>query len=157
MPLDPGAFRDAMSRLATAVTVVSLRDETGAALGMTASAVCSLSLEPPMILACIDRSALMHDRLMRAPAFGISVLAEGQAAVAERFADRLRQPMGDADAASPAGLPLVAGALAHLECRRAEVFVAGDHAIVTGVVEWAALHEGAPLTYFRSRYGGLAR
>ncbi len=156
MPIPAAAFRDAMSRLASAVTVLSVRDAEGRGYGMTASAVCSLSLEPPMILACVDRDALIHDWIIGADVFGVSVLAEDQRGLAERFADRATHAMTDT-ATTPAGLPLVPGALVHLECRRAGVLPGGDHAIVTGVVEWSVVRDGPPLAYFRSGYTGLAR
>lgn len=145
-----------MARLSAAVAVLTVRNGPRV-LGMTVSAVTSLSLDPPMILVCVDRAAALHDPLVSADRFGINVLAAHQRDVAERFAHPDRHHWDDADApVSPAGLPLVAGALAQVDCRRAEVFPGGDHSIVTGVVEWARTSDDAPLCYFRSTYAGLA-
>ena len=158
MPLDPKRFRETMGHLVTGVSVVSARDAEGIVVGMTASSVASLSLEPPMILVCVGLEAEIHDTIVRAPLFGVSVLAEGQEDLALRFATKGRQRFDGVDGgAMPDGLPRVPGAIAHLECRRGEVFRSGDHSIVTGTVEWAATADGQPLCYFRTAYRGLAR
>jgi flavin reductase (DIM6/NTAB) family NADH-FMN oxidoreductase RutF len=150
-------FRLTMGQLATGVTVVTVRDGAGLAHGMTASSVASLSLAPPMLLVCIDRDAAIHGMIVGAPEFGITILSADQEEVARRFADRDRHAFADGEwATSPAGLPLLAGGLAHLDCRRSAVYDGGDHSIVTGTVEWAEVREAAPLCYFRSRYGRIA-
>lgn len=158
MPLDPQRFRQTMGSFPTGVAIVAAHDARGVLRGMTASSVASLSLEPPMLLVCVGHDADLHDALVAAPLFAISVLAEGQEDLAVRFATRGRQHFGDlAIGATPGGLPRINGAIAHVECRRDAVFAAGDHSIVTGVVEWAETDAGAPLCYFRSRYAQLAR
>jgi len=157
-PVDAQQFRHTMSHLASGVTIVTARDAAGRAWGMTASAVTSLSLGPPMLLVCIDRAATIHDLLASTDVFGINVLEEGQADIARRFADRDRHGYDDhSGARSPAGLPLVPGALAHLDVMRAAVYHGGDHAIITGTVGWGEAQDGRPLCYFRSAYQGLAR
>jgi len=156
--LDPDRFRFAMGHLPTAVTVVTARDDAGAAHGMTVSAVTSLSLEPPLLLVCIDAHAAIHDLLTRAPVFGVDVLAHDQELVARRFADRGRHRYDDhTGEASPAGLPIVPGALAHFDVHRTSTMPGGDHAIVIGTVVWERCHSGRPLCYFRSGYTELAR
>jgi flavin reductase (DIM6/NTAB) family NADH-FMN oxidoreductase RutF len=156
-PVDAHQFRHTMSHLASGVTIVTARDAAGRAWGMTASAVTSLSLGPPMLLVCIDRAATIHDLLASTDVFGINVLEEGQAEIARRFADRDRHGYDDhSGARSPAGLPLVPGALAHLDVMRGAVYHGGDHAIITGTVSWGAGQDGRPLCYFRSAYQGLA-
>ncbi len=157
MAISPDAFRHTLGHLAAGVTVLVIRDDAGRAHGMTASAVTSLSLEPPMLLVCVDRHAAIHSLAVASPVFGINILAHDQEALAVRFADRDRHAWDDPAAASPAGLPLVTGALAHLDIRRGTVYDGGDHSILTGTVEWAETRDGAPLCYFRSRYTGLAR
>jgi flavin reductase (DIM6/NTAB) family NADH-FMN oxidoreductase RutF len=148
-----------MGHLAAGVTVVTVLDDAGRAHGMTVSAVTSLSLEPPMLLICIDHGAVIHDLLVRAPAFGVSILAEEQKDVALRFADHDRHAFADGEsgAAGPMGLPSVAGALAHVECARAAVLEGGDHSIITATVEWSHTREGGPLCYFRSKFFRLPR
>ncbi len=156
MAVDAELFRAAMGRLAAGVSVVTARDGAGRAHGMTASALTSLSLDPPMVLVCVGHEASLHDTIIGADVLGVNVLAAGQRAIAEQFALRGRQAWTGEGPVSPAGLPLVADALVHLDCRRAAVYAGGDHSIVTGVVEWARIRDGAPLCYFRSTYTGLA-
>lgn len=155
MAVGDADFRNAMSHLPSAVTIVSVAD-AGGPLGMTASSVCSVSLEPPMLLVCVDRQARIHEQIIGARAFGIDVLNEGQRDIARRFADPLRHRFDAEPELSPAGLPMIAGSLLHVDCSRAEVLPGGDHSIVTGVVEWIRLDDGPPLTYFRKSYGGFA-
>lgn len=147
-----------MGHLVAGVSVVAARAAEGRVLGMTASAVASLSLEPPMLLVCVDRSAEIHDTLVSAPLFSLNILAAGQRELALRFATRGEQHFDGLDVGiSPGGLPRIRGALAHFECRRGSVYDGGDHSIVTGTVEWAATDDGAPLCYFRSGYPELAQ
>ncbi len=157
MPVESLLFRRAMSRLPTGVAVLVARDAAGGCIGMTASAITSLSLEPPMVLACIGREAAAHAALTRGRAFALNVLAADQEAVSRRFADRSTQQL-DASGleTTPCGLPRLPGVLACLEVRRGQVFEAGDHSIVTGVVEWAWAGDGEPLVYARGGYTRLA-
>jgi flavin reductase (DIM6/NTAB) family NADH-FMN oxidoreductase RutF len=158
MSLSPERFRASMAHLVAAVTVVAVRDAAGRSVGMTASAVTSLSLEPPMLLVCIDRGAAIHDLIVRARAFSVSILADDQEDLARRFADPERHEFAGGSAiAGPSGLPLVEGALAHIECVRGAVYDGGDHSIITGTLEWSRTREGAPLCHFRSSYARLAR
>jgi flavin reductase (DIM6/NTAB) family NADH-FMN oxidoreductase RutF len=156
MPLDSTRFRQVLGQLPTGVTVVTAR--IGAeVIGMTASSVASVSLDPPLVLVCVGHTAEIHQAIVSAPIFGINVLAADQQSVAVRFADRARQRFSpDEGHPGPAGLPLVDGALAHLECRRAAVYAGGDHSIVLGAVEWAQTRDGKPLCYFHSSYRTLS-
>jgi len=150
-------FRHTMGQLASGVTVVTVRDASGRAWGMTVSAVTSLSLDPPMLLVCIDQAAAIYDLLVSADIFGVNVLEESQADVARRFADRDRHAWDDHEGEhSSVSLPLVTGAIAHVDVMRKEVYDGGDHSIITGTVMWSAVREGRPLCYFRSDYTGLA-
>lgn len=158
MPIESPQFRRAMSRLPTGVTVLVAREPGGGWIGMTASAVASLSLEPPMVLACIGHAAAAHGALTRCDAFGLNVLAADQEAVSRRFADRTTQRFeAGALETTPSGLPRLPGALACLEVRRAAVYEGGDHSIVTAVVEWAWAGEGEPLLYVLGGYSRPAR
>ena len=154
MPVTATDFRHAMSHHASGVTVVVVRDAAGAWHGMTATSVTSLSLEPPMVLACVGFDATIHDFIVRAPLFGITFLAEGQREDAERYADRERHLVTGHPQLSPNGVPLLGG-IAHLDVRRTQIFQGGDHSIVTGVVEWMDAPGGKPLLHFRARYGGI--
>ncbi len=156
MPLDAARFRAAMGSLANGVTVITLADAAGRAAGMTATAVSSLSLEPPLLLACIGHEASLHDALVRAERFGVVMLSESQRELAEYFASRGRQAVPADTPRTPAGLPLVAGAVATIDCRRTAALEGGDHTIVIGTLEWAEVREGAPLLHWRGRYTRLA-
>ena len=156
MPIDSQLFRAALGRLATGVTVVAVRGPDGAPIGMTASAVTSLSIEPPMVLVCVAHAAALHEAIVHGTTFSVNVLAADQEDLSRRFAIRERQRFDDlAVEWTPARLPRLAGALACLECRRDTVHRGGDHTIVTGVVEWAWAGDGAPLLYFLGGYGRL--
>jgi flavin reductase (DIM6/NTAB) family NADH-FMN oxidoreductase RutF len=156
MPLDAARFRHTMSQLATGVTVVTARAPRGRAVGITASSVTSVSLDPPMLLVCVGRDAEIHDLLLGAERFGVSVLAADQIALAKRFADRARQELEERDVvASPSGVPLIPGSLARIECLRQAQLAGGDHTIVTGTLEWSEIGEGRPLCYFRGAYAEL--
>jgi len=156
--VDEHRFKRTMGLLPAGITVLTLTDEDGCAWGMTASSVTSLSLRPPMLLACVDDDAVIRRSIERASRFGVSVLAADQADVATRFADRERHRLtaDDHPDLSPGRVPLIRGALARIECRRAEVFQGGDHAIVCGVMEWSDIREGRPLVYWRGGWGPLA-
>jgi len=153
MPIDGQLFRHAMARLATGVTVLVAREADGGFIGMTASAVTSLSLDPPMVLACIGHAAAAHAALAGGESFGVNILAADQQETSRRFADRTAQRFDGAGMGrTPGGLPRLPGALAWLEVRRATVHAGGDHSIVTGVVEWAEAADGEPLLYFLGGY-----
>jgi flavin reductase (DIM6/NTAB) family NADH-FMN oxidoreductase RutF len=155
MPLDAARFRQTMGQLAAGVAVVTVRTPEGG-LGMTASSVSSLSLEPPLLLVCVGDDALILDPLLRAERFGVNVLAAGQEEVARRFADRARQRLAPSELElSPGGVPILRGALARIECRHHGHFPTGDHRIVTATLEWSDLGRGRPLCYVRGRYAGL--
>lgn len=157
MPIDSQLFRAAMGRLATGVTVVALRGPDGRPIGMTASAVTSLSLEPPMLLVCVGHAAALHEAIVHSAAFSVNVLAAHEEELSRRFATRDLQHFDDLPIErSPADLPRLPGALACLECRRDAVYRAGDHTIVTGIVDGASTRDGDPLLYFQGGYRRLA-
>jgi len=156
MPLDARAFRSAMGSLANGVTVISVVDEHDRPMGMTATAVCSLSLEPPLLLVCVGHEGALHDLITRAPWFGVLVLAADQRDLAERFATRGRQAFDADGPRTPARLPRLPGVVATIDCRRRAVFEGGDHSIVTGELEWADVAGGAPLLHQSGVYARLA-
>ena len=157
MPIDEQRFKRTMGLIPAGISVITLVDAEGAAYGMTASAVTPLSLRPPMLLVCVDDDAAIRRTIASAGFFGVSLLAADQSDVATRFADRTRHRFapGEPFDVGPAEVPLVPGALAHIECRRAEVFQGGDHAIVCGLIEWSETREGRPLVYWRGTWGPL--
>jgi len=153
MPVDAALFRHTLARLASGVSVLVGREPDGGFIGMTASAVTSLSLEPPMVLACVGHAAAAHGALTGGEAFAVNILAAGQEEVSRRFAGLETQRFDGAGLeCTPGGLPRLDGVLACLEVRRAAVYPGGDHSIVTGVVEWAWAGEGEPLLYVLGGY-----
>ena len=154
-------FRRAMSRFATGVTILTVVQPDGEPKGMTANAFASVSLEPPLVLVCVDWRARTHDLLRHAEHFGISVLHEGQQAVAEIFAAPDGQPeamarLGIRLRRAAGGTPYVEDCLAHLICRRVAAHRAGDHTIYVGQAEQLAAGEGRPLLFYAGRYRALA-
>jgi flavin reductase (DIM6/NTAB) family NADH-FMN oxidoreductase RutF len=149
------AFRDVIGRFATGVTVVTTHHD-GQDHGMTASAVSSLSLQPPMLLACINLASPTGDAIHRSRRFTINVLCEDQATLAQRFAQRHDDKFdGVATTRGTLGALTLDGALAHIECRVVEDVTAGTHRIFIGEVARAVGREGAPLAYFRGQFGQL--
>lgn len=158
MSIDANTFRSVLGRFASGVTILTVRDDDEVDRGMTVSSFCSLSLVPPMVLACVDHAASMHPALRTATHFGISVLAEGQEAIARRFACSQPDPFeGIGFARGSSGVPLVVEALAHIECRIVDRFPGGDHTIFIGEVEEAEARQGQPLLYYRGGYATIQR
>jgi flavin reductase (DIM6/NTAB) family NADH-FMN oxidoreductase RutF len=158
MAINPDAFRAVLGRFATGVTVVTAKDPRGNDHGMTVSAFSSVSLTPPLVLACIDRAAEMHGLLRQAAYFGVSILEEGQEALSRRFAEL---PAGRFDGIgytrAESGVILLDDAIAHLECSVVSRHDAGDHMICVGQVEWAEYRQDRPLLYYRGGYAQLER
>jgi flavin reductase (DIM6/NTAB) family NADH-FMN oxidoreductase RutF len=151
------AFRAALARFASGVTVVTARDAAGADHGMTVSAFSSLSLDPPLVLVCLDLSATALPALRDADCFGISILADDQQAVSLRFAQQgIVRFDGVPTTRAPQGPLLISGAAAHLVCRRVAEHPGGDHVILVGEVQRAEVHGDAPLVYAMRRYGRFA-
>ena len=157
MPVSKDEFRSAMSRFASGVTVVTTRTEDHQPNGLTVSSFASLSLEPPLVLVCIDQRASIHDLLVEGHYFAVNVLAEAQEILSRRFASR------DADRFSGTGyvdgvtgVPILNDVVAAIECRIVHTYSGGDHTIVVGEVEHAIVGDGKPLAYFRGGYAQLA-
>lgn len=148
--IDPRAFRDALGRFATGVTIVTM-DGDGGPSGITVNAFLSLSLDPPLVGVSIDRRAGAHDTLMSARRYGVTVLAEHAQEVSQYFAGFART--GEPTFSRLGGVPVVEGGLALLACRIVRRVAVGDHTLFVGEVEEAVIGEGLPLVYFRGRYG----
>jgi flavin reductase (DIM6/NTAB) family NADH-FMN oxidoreductase RutF len=154
--VEPEELRATMSRFPTAVTVVSAIGPAGPA-GATANAVASLSLEPPMMLACLDLGSRTLVAVEHARAFGINVLAADQAAVAQRFSTKDPHPQKWAgiEWTERAGAPMIAGALIWLACELRDVHEGGDHVIATGPVVALEATDGEPLIFHGGDYRAL--
>jgi flavin reductase (DIM6/NTAB) family NADH-FMN oxidoreductase RutF len=155
--LSPAEFRKAMGCFATGVTIITLALE-GEVHGMTANAFASVSLDPPLVLVCVDHSARTHAHLHAKKRFGINVLAEHQRVISEYYARPVRSH-GRAEEEARArfdrtekGTPILHGALAYLECRLQSAKKAGDHTIFIAEVEDVVVRQGEPLLFFRGKY-----
>jgi flavin reductase (DIM6/NTAB) family NADH-FMN oxidoreductase RutF len=166
MTVDASTFRSILGRFASGVTVVTAVDGDGQDHGMTATAFCSVSLVPPLILICVDHTATMDGVLAVIPTFAINVLSADQETLSRRFGTAEVKSGGMAEeerfigigyTRGVSGAALIDDALAHLECRVYERHQAGDHTIVVGEVEAAAVHEARPLLYYRGGYAQLER
>jgi flavin reductase (DIM6/NTAB) family NADH-FMN oxidoreductase RutF len=150
-------LREALGMFATGVTVVTVGGP--APHGMTANSFTSVSLDPPLVLVCVNRDSVMQRRLARADCFAVSVLDAAQLDVARRFADRSR-PGGaaqfdgiDCEPGGCSGAPLIGGALAWLECRRWRAYDGGDHWIHVGrVLSVRRAAAGDALMFFEGHY-----
>jgi flavin reductase (DIM6/NTAB) family NADH-FMN oxidoreductase RutF len=158
MSLDPDAFRAVMGRFATGVTVVTTTDADGLAHGMTVSAFASVSLQPPLIVACIDQAASMHDVLADSEYFAINVLASNQEPIARRFADTGAQRFeGIGYRSGENGAPILNDVLAFVECRLISATPTGDHTVIIGETVATAVRDGRPLLYYRGGFAQLER
>jgi flavin reductase (DIM6/NTAB) family NADH-FMN oxidoreductase RutF len=159
MSLDPDLFRAVLGRFASGVTVVTTRDANGRDHGMTVSAFCSLSLEPPLVLVCIDRAASMHDQLAGAEWVVVNILSADQEALSRRFSDLEADARFDGIGFTRAahGAPVLDDVLAHLEGRLRTTHDAGDHTILVLEVESATARNARPLLYYRGGYAQLER
>jgi flavin reductase (DIM6/NTAB) family NADH-FMN oxidoreductase RutF len=158
--MDSDTFRSVLGRFASGVTILTARDASGEDHGMTVSAFCSLSLDPPLVLFCIDQAASMHGLLASdpPPACGISILASNQEAWSRRFADETEQRFdGIAYSRGERGVVLLDEALAHLECSILRRMDAGDHTVFIARVDRAEPRHGRPLLYYRGGYAQLER
>jgi flavin reductase (DIM6/NTAB) family NADH-FMN oxidoreductase RutF len=148
-------FRDVISRFASGVTVITTT-AGDSDHGTTASAVSSLSMDPPMLLICLNRTSDTQAAILESGVFGVNILAEDQGHVAYQFAKKGQDKFaGVGIRRGRTGIPLVEGALAHLECEVEETVTGGTHTVFLARVKDAAGKEGAPLTYFRGRFGRL--
>lgn len=154
MPVDEAEFREAAAHVATAVSVVTTLDEHGRPAGMTIGSLCSLSLEPPLVLFCVARRARAHPVLCAANRLVVNVLADDQQETAARFAgpaaERFSVPTGFAD-----GLPIVPDALATLLCSVHGIADGGDHTIIIAKVERTRVSTGHPLVYYGRKFHHL--
>ena len=155
--VEAALFRNALSRFATGVTVITARDGEGRDHGLTVSAFSSLSLQPPLVLVCIADKATLSEPIAAASHFGVSVLADAQEDIARRFAEAGRSRFeGVSVRRGAGGVALLDGALAQIECRIVDRHAGGDHSIVIGEVVAAAVREGRPLLYSQGDYARLA-
>jgi flavin reductase (DIM6/NTAB) family NADH-FMN oxidoreductase RutF len=157
MAVNKEEFRAVMGRFASGVTVATAKCKDNRPCGITISAFSSVSLEPPLILVCIDKRASVHDYFKEGNHFAVNILGEEQEVISRRFASKDEDRfsgIGYKDGIT--GVPLLDGAIAYLECRVVNEYPGGDHTIVVGEVIHSQVTDGRPLAYFRGGYAQLA-
>jgi 3-hydroxy-9,10-secoandrosta-1,3,5(10)-triene-9,17-dione monooxygenase reductase component len=157
-PPDPTSFRAAMAALPTGVTIVTAGGPDGPA-GATANAVCSLSIEPMLMLACLDRGSRTLLAVQAADRFGISVLHAGQEPIARAFATKapVAEKWSGVAWSDRDGIPAIDDALTFIACDLRDVLAAGDHVIVTGEVRDLDSRPGEPLVFHGGEYRPLGQ
>ncbi len=154
MPISSDEFRAALSKFASGVTVVTTIDAKGIFHGLTVSAFCSLSLNPPLVLVCIEKTTTSHEAFGESGFFVVNVLSEEQINHSNRFASPILDKFeGIEYRKGIEGIPVLENALANLECKLINSHENGDHTIFVGQVEKTTINEnGKPLLYFHGNY-----
>lgn len=157
MAIDAELFKRVLGAFTSGVTIVTTQDDGGKPMGMTVSAFSSVSLDPPLVLVCIDLKAECHPVLLATGRFAVNILSQAQREVSHRFATKgVDRFDGVPSRPGATGMPLLDGALGVLECRTVAAHPAGDHTIFVGEVEAAAVQAEPPLLYGSGRYGAFS-
>jgi flavin reductase (DIM6/NTAB) family NADH-FMN oxidoreductase RutF len=161
MTFDAARYRQVFGHFATGVTVVTTAVD-GWLHGMTANAIASLSLDPLLLLVCVDKTAHAHGQLEQAGRFGVNILADDQEEVSRLFAATSDPEQGRLQGAAyhlgPHGTPVVEGCLAYVECSVTDRYPGGDHTIFIGaVLDGEVLRETPPLLFYRGGYRRIER
>ena len=158
MTVTPDEFRSVLGRFPSGVTVVTTKAPDGSDSGMTVSAFSSVSLEPPLVLICIEKTASAYEALIESTGFVVNILSASQEQIARRFAivdiDRFE---GIGYSRSQNGFAVLDDALGLIECSTVAQHDAGDHTVIVGEVEAARAGTGTPLLYYRGGYAQLER
>jgi Conserved protein/domain typically associated with flavoprotein oxygenases, DIM6/NTAB family len=151
--MDASTFCAVVGHSPTGVSVVTARDADGCSHGITVSSYASLSLDPPLMLICIDARSRIHPVLSAARSFAVNILSAEQESVARQFSSRAEDRFaGVLCSVGQSGDLLISDALAFLECRLVDVVGAGDHTIFIGAVSAAGARDGNPLLRYRGAY-----
>ena len=147
-------LKNAFGRFATGITIASCRAPSGEPIAITVNSFTSVSLEPPLVLWCLEKKARTYESFMQADSYGISILRADQRDLSDRFAG---YPVPGSQAPEmadgPTGAPLLEACLARFDCRIVDRHDAGDHVILVAEVVDFHYTDGAPLVYFASQYG----
>jgi flavin reductase (DIM6/NTAB) family NADH-FMN oxidoreductase RutF len=154
MKFDRRAFRNALGCFATGVTVVTTVTDAGEPVGLTANSFSSVSLDPPLVLFCLDRASHNLDAFRAAGRFAVNVLGDDQRDLSVRFSTTIGDRWdGVVWERWETGAPVLNGCLAALDCETEAIHEGGDHVIIVGRVKrLAAVADGKPLLYFRGNY-----
>ena len=156
MSFDSKQQRRIMGMFATGVTVASTLVD-GETWGMTANAVTSLSLNPPLVLLAIDRNSQSHEKFQQGGCFALNILAAEQEEISNRFASSGPKDFSGLQySTAETGAPILAGSLGWVDCRLAETLSGGDHDIFIGQIVAGDAAEGTPLLFYSGKYARLA-
>lgn len=155
--LNADTFRRIMGSLPAGVTIVTARDAARTPKGLTVSACSSVSIEPPLLLVCINRRSSSLEAIKATGVFAVNILHAGQQDLAALFASRAEDKFaGLAYGRGKLDMPLLDGTLAYAECELMQSIDAGDHSILIGLIVHGDARDKVPLTYFRRQYGTWA-
>lgn len=158
MTIDKDLYRAVLGRFASGVTIVTTVDSDGRDQGMTVSAFSSLSLDPPLVLVCIDHGASIWPVLQHAAHFAINILGAEQEALSRRFSSREGDRFdGVGFTRGGTGVALLDDTLGAVECTVTARLTGGDHTILVGSVEYGVARDLQPLLYYRGGYASLTR
>ncbi len=156
MAIDPRELRNVFGAFATGVTVITTKDATGKPFGLTANSYTSLSLDPPLVLVCVDKKVDCYACFDQSKVFVVNILSEGQDQLSTRFATKgLEKFEGVAIRQGSLGVSLLEGAVAHIECALVSAYEGGDHTIYVGEVQTASVSDARPLLFFKGKYSRL--
>ena len=156
MPVSKELFRKVLGHFATGVTVVTMRHHSGKPWGLTVNSFTSVSLDPPLILVCVDRGTESHQAIAAVNYFAVNFLSERQQELSCRFASRSPERFSEVSYSDGThGCPLITGCLGFVECRKVTSHTHGDHTIIIGEVVEAKAADGNPLLFYRGSYTRL--
>jgi flavin reductase (DIM6/NTAB) family NADH-FMN oxidoreductase RutF len=154
--VEPALFRQLLGRFATGVTVLTARHADGRPIGMTASSVASVSLDPPLLVVSVSHEHDMHGTLLEAKHFALNVLAADQEALSRRFAaDHPDRFAGVGYRENKHGVAILDDVVASIECEKQHAVPGGDHTVFFGLVLGGSVTDRTPLLYYRGGYTGL--
>ncbi len=156
MAIDARELRNVMGHFATGVTIITTKDVAGKPFGLTANAFSSLSLDPPLLLICVDKKVDCYACFEDSKVFAVNFLSEGQDHLSTRFATKgIEKFEGVSYKLGELGVALLDGALAHIECKLTNAYEGGDHTIYLGEIQNATVLSDRPLLFFKGKYYAL--
>jgi flavin reductase (DIM6/NTAB) family NADH-FMN oxidoreductase RutF len=156
--MDAQELRQVMGHFATGVTVITTMDKAGTPFGLTANAFTSLSLNPPLVLICVDKGVQCYSCFEESKVFAVNVLSEEQEEISRRFATKgIKKFSGIKWHMSENGVALLDGAIGYIECKVVKSYDGGDHTIYIGEILRASSAGNRPLIFFKGQYYCLPR
>ena len=156
MAIDPRELRNVFGVFATGVTIITTNDVNGKPFGLTANSYTSLSLDPPLVLVCVDKKVDCYACFEQSKVFAVNFLAEDQEQLSTRFATKgIEKFEGVPIRQGSIGVPLLEGAIGFIECKLVNGYEGGDHTIYVGEVQAASASGERPLLFFKGKYKKL--